>query len=384
MRYPLAAVVVLPLLAVPVLADGFFAPSFSRLGQSTTLVESPKQEAIIVLDKRAKTITVSLRTHFRAGPTDLAWVIPVPVKPDSIDKGNEDVFRALETNTAPEFFAISSTGGGIGCSSNESANRIGQGVNVVNVGTAGIFDYVVLDATDADVLVGWLNSNDYRVPADANQVFRRYVDLGWHWLAIRLRAETKNLSTLAPHPITYRYRGTRIEYPLVISSLSATAETEVVLYVLADSRYGCKNWANGQIESRQLALDDTSSTKTNYETLVRQLTTDHGGHLFVTEFAADILTYDYKGPLLAMLHGLDYEADILESGKRPRPSYLTRLRAVVTKDALDRDVVLVPKFGTVTNYHELRVPREGHLYVMIWAMAITFIVVCAVLYVVRR
>ncbi len=369
------------LLAVgAVYGDGMM--TVSKLGQSVDMVESPKQEALIVLDSHARTTTVSLRTHFRPGPTDLAWVIPVPATPENIQVGNEEVFRALQAGTTPEFWVITRTGPKFGCGGN-SQNRVLHVVDIVDAGTAGIFDYVVLNASDNQALVRWLNENDYLIPNGADPVIGRYVDLGWHWLAIRLRAEFKDQPSLAPHPITYSYRRTKLEYPLVISRLSATNQIELVLYVLADCEYGGENWANAEIDSKQLVLDTSTASGTNYEAVFRQLTADNGGHLLVTEFASDLDTVGHR-PLLAVLRGLDSASDVLGPQEHAQPSYLSRLRAVIDKDKLDRDVVLVPtrvsEYDFVLNSHQISAPSKQQPRSTAWLATVAIAVVLAVLY----
>ena len=56
------------------LGDGVMMPK--KIGRSTQMVASPKQEALLVTD--GEMVKVILRTHFRAGPEELAWVVPVP------------------------------------------------------------------------------------------------------------------------------------------------------------------------------------------------------------------------------------------------------------------------------------------------------------------
>ncbi len=192
-------IVLLPVASV--YADGMM--SVSRLGQSVSMVDSPKQEAIIVFDEYAGKVTISLRTHFRAGPTDLAWVVPVPAVPENIKAGTEEIFVALEAETAPEFSVRTPSRFKFGCAGGDTS-RVQQGVSVIEVGTAGIYDYAVLGASNSQMLETWLHDHEYLVPTGADQVLPRYVDLGWHWLTIRVRAEAQDRPQLAPHPIALR------------------------------------------------------------------------------------------------------------------------------------------------------------------------------------
>ena len=372
MRYLLMPSTVLFLMVAAVHADGMMT---ARVGQSVSLVQSPKQEALIIVNEHTDEIKVSIRTHFRNGPTDLAWVIPVPAIPESVEEGSEDIFRKLEEETAPVFWVSKRSYLKCGCGAGESL-PVRQAVDVVDAGIAGIFDYVVLSASDSVSLEDWLSDNKYRIPSNASPVFRRYVDLGWNWLAIRVRTEVQSQPNLAPHPISYKYRGMNVTYPLAISQLSATDEIEMVLYVLAEHRYGGKNWRNTVLDSEVFSLDSTSPSGTTYESIFRQRTTENGGHLLVTEFAHDLDNIGQRW-LLAVLWGLDSEDYVLKRRGNPSYCYLTRLRAIVNKDSLDRDVVLVPASvgGSVFSRYDIQAEGDAG-----WGITVAFVAMFVAVY----
>lgn len=315
-------------------ADGCM---FSKVTAATQLVSSPRQEALLMTDGRD--VQVALRTHFRQGPKELAWIVPVPAKPEKIDKADDRVFRALEEYTAPEFrFSRAESGHlGCGCSGNfamdKSTGLAEPSVVVESAGQAGVFDYTVLAATDSKDLAKWLADNEYRMPVGAERVFDPYVKDKWHWLCMKVRAEEASKPTLAPHPITYTYRSEMLVYPMIISQLSADVENEIVLYVLGRGRYTCANWANAEVDHKQVHAAIGSHSGTNYEELIRTMTTSNSGRLFVTEY--------YTG------WGFGTEmGQLLTPGFEPfgggKVNALTRLRAIMTPKAMDRDVVLVP------------------------------------------
>jgi hypothetical protein len=309
-------------------ADGVMVER-TPLGHAAKMVASPRQEALLIRD--GDRIRVTLRTSFRGGPKELAWIVPVPQKPEGIGEADDALFAELENMTAPRFEQVVRVEGHIGCSANRSSQPIGR-VVVAETGRAGIYDYTVLAATGTTALGHWLRENHYNVPAGAEPIFANYVRLGWWWLAIRLDAQHTNGAVLAPHPIRYTYHDHRLVYPLIISQLSADESNEVVLYVLSNVSYGCENWANQTIEAEELKVQNGAPSGTNYEQVFQDATRREGGHLFVTEFARN-LGDDAFRPLLNELDGEDR-----------RTLYLTRLRAVVPRPSMDRDVILVPRF----------------------------------------
>lgn len=320
------------LVAAGARGDGCYI-AIQEVGRSSQMAASPKQEAVLVFD--GSTVEVSLRTHFRAGPKELAWVIPVPDKPADIRAGEEEIFKDLEQETAPQFYRVEYRGKvPFTCSSGAGRVAVGPGVVVEATGTAGIFEWTVLSATGAGELMAWLAQNQYAIPVGAERVMEKYVGKGWYWLAIKVRPEVSDKPNLAPHPIVYSYADTQLVYPLIISQLSADLENEIVLYVLAKGRMAPANWPSKDILDFAVKQDKASRSGTNYEERIRRTTDEEGGHLFVTEFAADLDTGGYR-PLLKRLTGIDP----LSVADVPTP-YLTRLRAVMAPKAMDRDVVL--------------------------------------------
>ena len=84
------------LIGTPVFADGlFFRPNFSysgpvsvgQIGADRRL--APARALLVCMDRQ---VQVTLRTYFRAGPRELAWVIPVPHCADKGRKGRRRRF----------------------------------------------------------------------------------------------------------------------------------------------------------------------------------------------------------------------------------------------------------------------------------------------------
>lgn len=339
-------------------ADGFMSPRIVELGigRSAKMVASPRQEAVLATD--GQSVQVILRTHFRAGPEELAWVVPVPAKPTNIDKCDERIFTVLDEGTAPRFRRFVGGGGGFGCGCGAAAGSadLGPAVVVEETGTAGIFQYVVLSAKRADELTKWLNKNKYYVPIGAERIFERYVQAGWHWLAMRVRPEESDKPTLAPHPVTYTYRDTKLTYPLVISQLSADLTNEIVLYVIGRGRYAAANWANATTtdvtdDLESLRTDAEAASGTNYEKLFQAAAEAEAGRLFVTEYCQGLAHFRNRSDSRDLVSGW------LDRGlaqAMPAGATLTRLRAIMTPKAMDRDVTLVPvAWGEVENIHHL-------------------------------
>jgi Uncharacterized protein conserved in bacteria (DUF2330) len=222
--------------ATPVLADGgFFPDSIYR-----DLYESA-QKTVIIYRNSTGNFTGNFTEHlvlsvtFEGDAEDFAWVIPVPNKPE-IAVTDPELFSELSNFTATEF---PGGGGGFGCSG--GAGTGGQdGVDVIKESVVGPYATAILSATNATVLVDWLNANGYIFPEDGEEIISEYIEKEWYFVATKINAVKEGTSEAlaegAIEPIVLSFASDEIVYPLRISSLSAANATspEVLLYVLAD------------------------------------------------------------------------------------------------------------------------------------------------------
>jgi hypothetical protein len=296
----------------------------------------------------------------------------------------------LEQWTAPKFFALT-PGSSFGCRRESGSSREIGRVVVEETGRAGVYDYTVLAATGAEALAKWLNEHSYRVREGSEAVFKGYVDRGWCWLAVRLNVQRfdNGNGTIAPRPIRYTYRDKECVYPLIISQLSASDVTEVLVYVLSKHPYRCENWADRTIPQEQVILNHRSTSGTNYEELFESLTERRDAHVFVCESLWRLNRLpDQERRYFAGLLGE-------ESNRSPddvsNQFYLTRLRSIVRREAMDRDVVIVPREYPSSNGQGTVIDNEFRLRVsderndgLVTAVAFLAALLLGTSYLVRR
>lgn len=335
-------------------ADGcFMTVEVKELHGAAPRVQSPKQEAILATD--GQRVQVVLRTHFQKGPRELAWVVPVPGTPTGIRTCDDSLFVKLDELTAPRFYQMTfrSSGLHLGCAANGHLAAESASISAVRVearGKAGIYDYTVLSAKDPRELENWLHRNQYAVPKGASKVFAKYTSEGWHWLALKVRAEASKEEVIAPQPILYSYEG-KLTFPLVISTLSAAEETEVVLYLVGGSSFdtaGCPSAdLNGNSSRRtdrtgrehglrlpSVSLDPGSPSGTTYEKSVRDLSAKHGGRLFVRELCERWQLFGREG----MGRRFDGVLDGAMVDSLGSTQSVTRFRGFIRKGNMDADV----------------------------------------------
>ena len=160
----LIAICLLPL----TIADGgmFVPPDYGE-------VYAPSQKAAIFWDGTTETMILSTKISVD-NLTNLAWVVPIPskIKPE-VDKGDIQIFYELKNlfNPKKQSYNWDFYWGSISASA-----MAPTGVQVIETKKVDIYDITILKATNASVLVNWLNENGYTTPETAVPVLQDYCD----------------------------------------------------------------------------------------------------------------------------------------------------------------------------------------------------------------
>ena len=258
-------------------ADGF---TFIRRAYLAAPTE-PLQEAVIVHDGSREQMI--LRVAVKAEDDRLAWVVPVPGRPQ-IAPGNAAIFSALELGSSPKveksmvgataavsfpiliflFFMqavwVSRKAWGAGRAVAVGVMTLAElfvlavfipaflgmatdppivprpDVIVHEFKTLGALETTTLSASDPAALTAWLREHDFIVPAAAEPVFKHYVDQGWFFVATRLAATSPEAATgpavYQPPTLSLTFETREIVFPLKITSLQGQ-KSLIMLYVLA-------------------------------------------------------------------------------------------------------------------------------------------------------
>jgi hypothetical protein len=335
----MAAIAAMLALAPPAAADGgfFIAESSAATGR---LIEQPRQEALLI--QYGGEVTVVVRTAYEGDVGELAWVYPVPAVPAKVWKAEDVMFEQLDAETAPTFLIPRPGGkpclfacGGAGLSMEKAAiNR--PAVRVEASGVAGMYEWKCLASEGADALLDWLAEHRYAVSPKARKALAHYIRRRMHFLAFRVRAERRGDGPTDIHPVAFRYRSAAVVYPMVISAPTAARQTEVLLYVVGPRPVAVRDFARVVIGNGELAYDPDSATLTDYDRVLLRHLREAGGrgvcHEAVIELAsgAEQSLLDTLRPVLR------------PAGQRSANRWLTRLRTILTPEAMDRDFVLNP------------------------------------------
>jgi Uncharacterized protein conserved in bacteria (DUF2330) len=250
------------------------------------IVQNGEQIVFAVGDNH---VTAHIRIFYTGDAKKFAWVVPVPTVP-KISVGTETLFSQLAAATQPQFqlnwsprarecfqqsfpASFNSFDAGVQASSTDG------GVQVVLEQEVGPYDAKVIESSDAQALITWLNENGYDQPPSALPFIRHYVDRKMKFLAIKLQndAQVGDITPLVldmdePDPCV----------PLVLTRVAATSDMPVVVYVLGSGRAVPKNWFHVEVNPRKI---DWLRSGSNYNALATAAINEAAGHGFITEFA---------------------------------------------------------------------------------------------------
>lgn len=186
-----------------------------------------------------------------------AWIVPLPAVP-GIDSVPLEFFAELQEYSQPFY----QTGGWFGCGGIEPlpGGRLGDdslGVEEIDHGLVGIYEYKVLRVEVAESLSAYLARMGYVPRSDPTEIFQHYLSMGWNFFFIaQVRDSLRGFET---HAVGIRlvFSSDSAVYPLYISRLGSRY-TAVVLYVLAPHRMhftGAELRFSGQVEPGMFAWD---------------------------------------------------------------------------------------------------------------------------------
>ena len=253
-----------------------------------------------------------IQIQYEGEAEQFAWIIPVTAVPE-ISVGSQALFDNMLTATVPTFSVNNRTEGdcsggvGIGCAKSEaSPNRIDlaggdeggltggesdtNGVEILDRGFAGAFEYVTLTGGDVQEIVDWLDTNGYAQDDEAPPILDEYLQDDFVFVAIKLRggAEVEEI-----HPLVVRYAGIEPCIPLKLTRIAAVDDMAVRAMFLGQSRVAPQNWPHVVIN--HTLLDWVNGPAPSYPGVVGAAIDEAGGRAFVTEYAGTAAVVSTSG-----------------------------------------------------------------------------------------
>lgn len=250
------------------------------------------------------------QVEYAGEPSDFAWVLPVG-EGAYIEEADDAFFEALEAVTATRVMSTVLTCNDRVFAQQESAGCAGgrplepveprsadvsqqgnvRGVTVEHQGTVGPYETATIKSADPQALRTWLELNKYVIPADINPVIDAYVAEGAAFIALRLKP---GVGVQQMTPVRVITPGASPILPLRMVAAGTGASVSIVLYVLAEGRYGAQDRPEAAIAAADMTWD-WSMSRSDYAELRDEALKDGA---FLTSFAvpkgftAEIVTTD--------------------------------------------------------------------------------------------
>ncbi|MCC6525751.1 MAG: DUF2330 domain-containing protein [Polyangiaceae bacterium] len=151
----------------------------------------PDQKIVVGYHAGIETYVFGPRFCGKASAFGLVLPVPTPLSASPALAAPE-LFHELDALSAPtvqiEYVCADESGEGLGCGTAASDKALAggnQGVNVIDAGRVGDFDWVQVQADTQAAFTDWLDANGYPYPAGATAVFDHYVGKGWYFVAFK-------------------------------------------------------------------------------------------------------------------------------------------------------------------------------------------------------
>ncbi|MFT3712190.1 MAG: DUF2330 domain-containing protein [Archangium sp.] len=267
----------------PADACGCFAPS-------TTITPVIQAGERIVFAVRDGKVIAHVQIQYSGNASDFGWLLPLPSVP-TLKTGSDELFNRLLEETDPVF----TTAGNVKCrpiqlgcafaparlaSNRGTDGTVDAGTVAVKQGSVGPYDFAVLSAADKTAMLKWLNDNRYFIPTGTDSAVDPYINPGAYFLALKLQSDR---SAGDVTPIVLEYESSYPMIPITLTSVGATPNMGVQVFMLGQGRGIPRNYAHVTIND---ALLNWASGVTNYSEIVtRAVGEAPGKHAFVTDYA---------------------------------------------------------------------------------------------------
>lgn len=266
-------------------------------------VNQAAERIVFAQNTAAHRITAVIEILYEGPAESFAWILPVPGTPE-VGVSTNAILNRLQQATNPNFrlrrswanggcnggFPSSASAGAAGSGSSGPGVEEGGSVSVLASGTAGPYDYEVIDVADdvvgdpAREAIDWLVANGYDTGATGPDVLRPYLEAQLNLVAIKL---TKRASVGSIRPIKISYDGDLPMIPIRPTAVAANDDMGVLVWVLGPARAVPFNYKSLELNH---ALLDWFNPQSTYNALVTAAANETGdGQGFVTEDARPTL-----------------------------------------------------------------------------------------------
>ncbi len=248
-------------------------------------------------------VEAHVQIAYNGDPETFAWLVPVQALPE-VRAGSAQLFNNLLAGTVPTYtmdfqpsngcgvpntgamacgggFAVAELGG-----SDQSADGgfpeppTDDGPDVLDRGVAGAFQFVVISGDDIEEITDWLDRNGFAQDEDAPPILQEYLDEGFLFLALKLRA---GAGVDEIHPIAFDYEGDEPCLPIRLTRIAAEDDMGIRAFFLGEARAAPTNYLH--LVLNHTAISWLPILAEDYVEKVTLAVDEAGGQAFITEYA---------------------------------------------------------------------------------------------------
>ncbi len=319
-------------------------------------VELTNQTSQVIISRQDNTTTLTLANDYQGDATNFAMLIPVPevLVEDDIQTVRPELFQRFNDYSAPRIVTYEcsdfywedemlngGTDGGGMASEPDSSESEPPPVVVEGEYEVGIYEIVILSATDPGALIEWLDANDYGADPQAEEMLGEYIEDEQFFFAAKVNLSEVPEEGTFLEPLQFSYESDVFGLPVRLGTLNSPGEQDVVMYILTDSddgQVGVSNYTEVKIEDECMVDVDAEGGADNYYgTQFGEAWAEEGtGEGWITEYAWATSWCDpcpTTPPSQEELQEAGFEGETWDS-------YFTRLRVRYTPEAADQDIML--------------------------------------------
>lgn len=270
----------------------------------------------IAFGVKGDTVTMHVQILYEGPAEGFSWILPMPVEPDEIRVGSDLLFSSLFRQTLPQWQLEVIEEANDSCSEADleadqciardsvSAEMMDEsaedGATVLEEGSVGPFDFVVLEAAENNPssVLDWLNENGYDQPEGSAPLLNYYAVNNHVFVALRLQKEAE---TGEIQPLILQYtmpeaadatavsRRAMACVPIQLTSIAATEAMPIQVYILGQARAVPLNFVELELDDTQVdwlnCQNNPGCFDDNYRVRFDRAANQLVNHSFVTEFA---------------------------------------------------------------------------------------------------
>jgi hypothetical protein len=317
------------------------AAACAALFSAEAQVRQSAQRIIFAVDKAQGKVEAYVSVNYVGAAEEFAWVVPLPNNPQ-VDVIEAASFNTLELATNPRFLFPQRT-----CQTFDEISRSldgrtgsappGSGVDVLQQGQVGPYDFSVVGGTNGGDITDWLRQNGYRVTQPMEPLITSYTDMGMVFLAMKLQGG-KEAGDIQPVKMTFDAQQAMI--PLRLAAVGAQPDTELLVWVFADRQVAPENMQRLTIPDEQIGVASFRG-ENNYAERVTAALQQANGQGLVTEVAQPVTALNnVQDPLISQL--------------RQRFPYVTRMYGRFDPEQMTID----PMFALQDGLNDIAITRD--------------------------